>query len=305
MKITKLVTLLMISISWFLHAKERVAGTKIKIEAPEDFVKAAQFPGYMMKATGSSIMVTTLPGPFSEVTKGFNKEGFVRQNMKLISKEKQLVGEAQGLLIHASQNARGTSFLKWMLVFGNESETTLVVATFPERFKDELSEKLKKSVLTTEWDRAIKVDFFEGITFRVKESGSLKIANKMGNSLFLSKDGKFPQKNEGEPLVIVGSSITEDWEIPNMKLFSKRRLLHTKGLTVPKILEEKSVKIDGLDGYLIYAKGKGVDGDLYIEQCLLFTEDGYYIFQALVGNDKKDKYVKDFRIILNSFKEKK
>jgi len=305
MKLSKLVTLILISVSCCLCAQERVAGTKIKIQAPEGFVKAVQFPGYLMQDTSSSIMITTIPGPYAEITKGFSKEGFVRQKMKLISKEEQVVGEAQGLLIHASQNARGVDFLKWILVFGNKSETTMVTATFPEQFKDELSEILKKSVLTTEWDKSMKLDFFEGITFRVKEFGSLKIANKMGNNLFLSANGKFPQEDESEPLVIVGSSISEDWKIPNMKSYCNLRLKHIKGLAAPKVIEEKRVKIGGLEGYLIYAKGKGAKGDLYVEQCLLFTDDGYYIFLALVGSEKKDKYVEDFRNILNSFKEEK
>jgi hypothetical protein len=282
MKIAKLVTLFMISISWSLLAKERVAGTEVNIEAPEGFEKATQFPGYLMKATSSSIMVTAISGgPFTEITKGFNKEGLASKGMKLISKEDLKVGDAQAVLIHASQKAYGVDFLKWMLVFGDKSETVMVVASFPKEFEGKLSDILKKSVLSAERDDTVKLDFFEGVTFRVKESGAFKIANKLGNNLILTVDAVFPQKDKTAPLVIVGSSVSQDWKIPNAKLFCNKRLLQNEGMTNFKIIEEKGVKIDGLDGYLIYATASSADGVRYVEQCLVlrrwllyFSRDG-------------------------------
>ena len=285
MKINTLIILLLISISWNLHGKERVPGTRVTIEPPAGFTKATQFPGYMMESTGSSIMVTPVPGgTFSEVSKGFTHSGLATQGMKLIKKQETKVGSADGVLIHASQGAHGMEFLKWMLAFGDNTETTLVVATFPKQFAELLSDKLKSSILSTEWQKSMNLDFFEGFTFRVSESGSIKFANKMGNNVFLTENGVFPQKEEGAPLVIVRASISQDWKIPTEKRkFSNQRLRQTKVLLSPTVIEERNIEIDGLDGFLIYAEGvdKESGGDMYIEQCLLFTSDGYYIFQAL------------------------
>ena len=58
-----------------------------------------------------------------------------------------------------------------MLCFGNEAESVLVVATYPKESEKDLSDKLRKSILSAKWDDASEVDFFEGLTFRVKESG--------------------------------------------------------------------------------------------------------------------------------------
>ncbi len=306
MKLKTVTIILLISLPWSLHAKERIQGTKVAIEPPDGFVEAAQFPGYMMESTGSSIMVTPIPGgPFAEVSKGFTPSALATRGMKLIKKEEAKVGAVEGILIHASQRAYGTEFLKWMLAFGDGTETTLVVATFPKQFEEQLSENLKRAVLSVEWQRSLNLDFFEGLTFRVSESGPLKFANKMGNNIFLTKEGVFPQKEEGAPLVIVGASVTQDWKIPSDKrVFSNQRLRQTNVLGSPEVIEEKNVEIEGLDGYLIFAEGIDRDsgGAMYIEQCLLFTGDGYYIFQALVGKDQKEEFKSNFAEILQSFK---
>jgi hypothetical protein len=309
MKTKNLIVALLILLACSLQAQERVQGTKVTIDPPADFTKATQFPGYMMESTGSSIMVTPIPaGPFSEVSKGFTRSGLATQGMKLIKKENIKIGTAEGVLIHASQSAYGTDFLKWMLAFGDSTETTLVVATFPKQFEEQLSDNLKKSVLSVEWGKSMKLDFFEGFTFRVSESGSLKFANKIGNNVLLTEDGIFPQKEKGAPVVIVGASITQGWQIPSEKrLFSNHRLKQTNALMSPVIvIEEISIKINGLDGYLIYAEGvdKDTNKAMYIEQCLLFTDDGYYIFQALVDQGRSEEFKSHFSEIMQSFEIK-
>ena len=195
-----------------------------------------------------------------------------------------------------------------MLAFGDSTESTLVIANFPKDFFPQLSGNLKRSILSVEWDKSMELDFFEGFTFRVSESGSLKFANKMGNNVFLTENGVFPRKEKGAPLVIVGASVTHDWQVPAEKaLFSNQRLKQTKVLRSPKLIEEKEIKIDGLDGYLIFAEGTDRDtgSAMYVEQCLLFTSEGYYIFQALVDQERMDEFKLDFSEIMQSFKRKR
>ena len=287
-----------------IYAAERVPGTKVSIEPPTEFVMAKQFPGFMMKSTGSSIMITEIPGPFTEVSKGFTKTGLATRGMTLIEKKEVKVASGNAVLLHVSQSAQGIQFLKWMLGFGNKKQSVLIVATFPKQFERDLSDKLKKAILSAEWNAEAKVDFFEGLTFRVKESGDLNVANKMGNNIFLTRNGVFPLKVKGDPLVIVGSSITQSWSVPgNKKVFAMNRLAQTEILLSPKMMSGKTTKIDGLNAYLIEAEGKHKDtGEmLYIMQCLLFTSDGYYIFQGIVNSTDKEKYHSVFISILNSF----
>ncbi|MEH6812238.1 MAG: hypothetical protein V7677_06850, partial [Motiliproteus sp.] len=57
-------------------------------------------------------------------------------------------------------------------------------------------------------------------------------------------------------------------------------------------------------GYLIQASAVDEDTaqELFIEQTILFSADGYYIFQALVAADRKELFLEDFGNIETSFK---
>ncbi|OAD18682.1 conserved hypothetical protein, secreted [Candidatus Thiomargarita nelsonii] len=283
-------------------AAQRVPGTKITLIPPDNFIRATQFPGYIRQETGSSIMVTEMPGPFSEVTKGFTKPSLATVGVKLIDKKSIKLNDQDAILLHASQNLHGTEFLKWMLVFGDESETILIVAIFPKLFEDELSASLKASVLSAIWNKDIEVDFFEGVTFRVSEKGKLKISKKIGNSIVLSLNGDFPVRSKDDPLVIVGSSITEAWNITNKKAYARERL--KVSIKIIEILKEEDVLIDGLEGIKIIAKGQDMKTNHYrlVYHALLYTKDGYYIFQGFSDFKERNEYEAIFGDILESFK---
>lgn len=305
--IMKLASLaLSLALSSLLAEQTRIPGTKVTLNAPAGFAPAKQFPGFMMEETGASIMVTALEGaPFKEISRSFNREGLASQGMALIERKETKVGETPAFLIHARQQVNGTSFLKWMLAFGGSSETNLVVATIPEQFKERLSEPLKKAVLSSSWDPSLVLDLFDGLTFRVSESDSLKLAKAIGNQVILTLQGVFPQQDPEDPMVIVGASVTERWIVPGSKKdFSINRLAQTQGLENPTIISQKSVRIDTLEGYLIRAQA--VDRELkkerYIEQCLLFTNDGYYIVQGFAAADERERFQPEFQRILQSFK---
>lgn len=287
-----------------LYAADRVPGTKVVLEPPEGFVEAVQFPGFLMESTGSSIMVTEIPGPFGEVSKGFTKEGLATRGMTLKEKQEVKVKSGNGLLMHLSQSARGENFLKWMLGFGNEKETVLVVATFPEQFEKDLSVRLKNALLSVVWDLDVKVDFFEGLTFRIKEYGDLKIVKKIGNNILLTRNGQFPIESAGDPMVFMGSSISQGWSIPgDKKEFARNRFEKTEIVVKPKVTAEKKAEVDGLSGYMIEAVGnhKETDQKLFVMQCMLFSPDGYYIFQGIVNFMEKEKYNSIFASIVKSF----
>ncbi len=51
-----------------------VPGTSVRLPPPEGFMPADRFPGFMKESTGSSIMVSEIPGPYGEVTAGFSNK---------------------------------------------------------------------------------------------------------------------------------------------------------------------------------------------------------------------------------------
>ncbi|MEH6814795.1 MAG: hypothetical protein V7677_19850, partial [Motiliproteus sp.] len=256
-----LLTFMLVSLNGHLLAKERVPGTKILIDPPKEFIATSQFPGFMMESTGSSIMVNRIPGgPYSVVVKGFSPMGLANRGMQFRSREEVSINGTEAVLLQVSQNAYGTEFLKWMLVLGDAQETVLVVASFPLELEQQLAEILKAALLSVSWDKSLKLNLFEGLTFTVAESGSLQFANKIGNNLFLTENGVFPVKDRGTAMVIVGSSLSQGWQVPtDIQTFSLQRLRQTRVLSAAKVISERAVNIDELEGYLIQASA--VDED--------------------------------------------
>ena len=55
--------------------------TGLALPQPEGFDKADSFYGFQQPSTGASVMLTVIPGPFSEVTKGFDKTNLTTKGM--------------------------------------------------------------------------------------------------------------------------------------------------------------------------------------------------------------------------------
>jgi len=286
-------------------AAERVAGTKVSLTPPAGFTKATQFPGFIKEEISTSIMVTEIPGPFSELARGFTTASMASKGMKLLTKSEVKIASGTAVLCHLSQQAYGQEFMKWMLAWGSEQEGVLVVATCPKTVQAEWSEPLKQALLSCTWDQASKINFFEGLTFRISEQDDLKIANKIGNSLILSRQGAFPQKNPRDPVVVVGASITQGWNFQgNREEFAKERLLSSKNFRYTKFLKTEKITINELEGQIIEAEAQDIKSgnQRFILHAIIFSPDGYYIFQGLADIKEKGRYALIFRRILESFK---
>jgi len=283
-----------------IYAAERVPGTRVSIEPPTGFEQAKQFPGYVLRDTGSSIMITEIPAPFLEISKGFNSR--TPQGMALISKDVVNIDGYEALLLNVDQNAYGMRFEKWIVVFGNEKETVMITAAFPKG-KNELSDTLKQAVLSAQWNPNAKVDFFEGLTFKVAEYGGFKIANKVGNNLTLTFGGAFPVKNEDDPVIVVGALLIDSKMITDRKQFARKSVYQTATLSNFKILEESDVRVAALPGRRIIAKAKdtktGHDRLLY--SVYLYNSDECYVFNGIADFSKREEYQSIFSSILNSF----
>lgn len=252
-------------------------------------------------------MVSEVPGPYAEVTKGFTNEGLASQKMKLVSREDIKLGSHKGILLKVSQEAYGQVFFKWIVVLGDSAESALVVASFPQMYEKELSVALKKTVLSATWDQSAKVSLSEGLTFSVDPAGEFKAARTIGNTLLLTSGGVFPLKSLDDPLVVVGSSASENLKISDPIGFSRKRLMQTKSLREIKLISESDININSLPGRRIYATAfdKNTANERFVYHALLIAEHGYFLFQGICDSSKKEKYIPLFEAMLKSFKRKK
>ncbi len=291
--------------SFNLSASERVSGTQITIEPPKFLEPSTQFPGYIDAEYGTSIMVTEIPGSITEVSKGMEPKVLMSQGATFLSSENIKLGKINAKLIKFSQPAYDTEFVKWAVLFGNQTKSVLVAASFQKELSESLSEKLKKSLLTVRWVQDYKVDLYEGLIFRIKENDKLKVAKKINNALLLTSDGVFPITNKNAPYSIIAPSYSTTYDIHDYKKDAKERLLQTKEFSGIEIIEQRETEINGLEAQVLLAKG--VDNKTkttkFIHFSILYAGKSYYIIQSTSELNERSDIENYFDKLLNSFIE--
>ncbi|MEK6246587.1 MAG: hypothetical protein N2C12_00310, partial [Planctomycetales bacterium] len=175
--------------------------TGVRVVRPDGFDDAETFHGFQQPRTQSSVMITMIPGPFAETTRGFAAEQLKKSGMTLLAKEAVKIDGDAGVLLSVSQNAYGTEFSKWILAFGNENETRIVTATFPESEEANLSSHLKSVVLSTRIDDTVAPTPGADVGFVIAASQKLKLTDvsSIGKMLMYTKDGVIPAKSPTDP----------------------------------------------------------------------------------------------------------
>jgi hypothetical protein len=279
----------------------------LAIAQPIGFIKATSFYGFEQSSSSSSVMLTKIPGPFLEVTKGFNKNGLATRGISLISQKNVKIDNKKGLLLNVSQSAYGQKFLKWILVFGDEQSTNIVVATFLEKSAAKMSAPLKKVVLGVSLSGSsanvsslpFTVTAVEGLTLVQKVAG-------MGKVAVFTKDGNMPLTSPNDPLFMVAPSLGAV-PIDDRKTFATRRLSGYPGTDIIAIKSINEISIDNLPGWEIVANGqdKATKVPLALHQVVLFPKEGGYILTiGIVAEKQAQAYLPKFRAMALTYRNK-
>lgn len=281
----------------------RVAGTSVTLAPPPGFTPSARFPGFERADFQASIMVTEVPSPMSELTRGMTAAGLATRGMTLISSARQQLDGRPALLLHVSQPAAGSLFLKWMIVIGDAKASVMVVGTFPKSAESELSAAVRESVLSTRSNVAAAPDHFEGLPFRVSATPALKIAGRMSNMLLLTESGKIEPQKADAALLAIGSSVAAV-KIDDLKAFSEERAVQTRQLKGIRITRGSSMMLDGTAAYELVAEGTdtatGKAVTLY--QVVMPDAGGYLLMQGLVSASRSTIMVPEFRRAAATFR---
>ena len=281
-----------------------IPGTSVCLSPPAGFVPADRFPGFMKKETGSSIVVTEIPGPYEKVTADFrDKEKMQAGGMTLLDHSSVKVDGQRATLLRVEQSAYGTVFGKWMLAVERPDGTTVIAASFPKA-KKEQGEALRAAILAATFSQPS--DPADALTFVATPVAPFEVAKVIGQAMVLSPDGRFPVKDENVPFMILGMSASEGLVIANQKAFAERRI--KKAATIENITVEEitPITIGPLSGYATTAKGigEGEDTPLTIYQVILFDQSGYSMIQGITPTAQKDTYVPLFEKIAKTFRMK-
>ncbi len=282
-----------------------VPGTKIRMIKPEGFEVADQFTGFGKREDQASIMITELPGPFPEITEGFNEEGLVAQGMTLLQREELKLNDVSALLLHVDQNLVGTTFSRWITVFGDEKATVMVNATYPKDLEKRYSEPLREAVLSVRWERDLQVDPFADLPFEIDVAEPLQYAHRVSNMLLYTEGGEFPLEEPTGPFFVVGSAIS-NVDVVDQKEFSERRIKSTVSVLELEIDSSEPIIVDELSGQEIVAKAidATTDQPMVLYQVIFFQDKTYFIMQGLVTAEASERFLPMFQKAARNFQRK-
>lgn len=283
-----------------------VPGTHVAMVPPPGFSKADLFPGFQKADETStvvaSIVVTEMPGaPFDQLSAGMTKEAALKKGMTLLTRQDVKYGDKPGLLLSASQSVKGSELLKWMGIFAGVDSSVMVVASYTKALAKELGEPLRASVLSARWSGGAAPGHYDGLTFRVVESTSLKISSRMGSQLLLTLAGrKGPVKAE-DPLLVVGSAITEV-RLSDLRQFAEARIAKTAQVKGIQVIAGGKINVGGLPAYEIQATALDLKTEkpLALYQVIISSPETYYIAQGMVGEANAKKYLPEMRQVARS-----
>lgn len=306
------ITILFLSISLFGFGQDlpkekmenhvQIKGTSIFMIPPNSFKASDNFKGFQNPIDQTSmIMAVEIPGPYSEVSKGFNLEMLKTRGMNLKSKKEIQVAGLKGILVELDQSANGMDFSKQILIYGNEKESTLINGVY---LKDsiQLGQKIKESILTTFVDLETESNPREALKYSLNENaGGLKFHSVIGNGMLFNRDLKTPTESIDKASLLTDKSFAEV-VIENRKMFCTSRikkypddysLIPSKGIN--------NIEIDNLKGFELFAKNNdNKNEEMY--QVILFNENGgYYLF---VGTYENDSAISDIKNVIQTFSRK-
>jgi hypothetical protein len=282
---------------------QNIIGTKISLIPPKGFIKATNFLGLQQAQSGSTIMILDIPGPFSEISKGLTKAGFLSQGVEVKEIDNLTINNLPAILATGEQNAAGNTYTKFVLCFGTEKETIMINAVSPNNLK-EIGKEIKSSILTSFYEADKKINPLDVVDFEIDVSESkLIFAKSMSNTLVFSADGLLPTKSNDKTSLTVGKSFSKT-VIEDRKLYSLNRLKQLP-IEIIKIEETNEILIDGISGYEIVAtsKDKNTSEPKKVYLVLLFSDSLYYILLGSTNQDFESN-IANLKNAVKTFKRK-
>ncbi len=282
---------------------QNIKGTKISLIPPRGFTDGLDFVGLQQIESGSNIMILDIPGPYSEVLAGIDKEKMLRKGVDVSKIEKLIINGLPAVFVTGTQNVYGNVYAKLILVFGTDNETIMINSIYPENSK-KFGDEIKESMLTAYYEADKKINPFDALDYTIDVSETkLKFGKRISNALLFSVDGQVPTASEDKTNLIVTKSFSERIE-KDKKQFSFNRLEQTP-IQIDNVEYTNEITIDGISGYELYAKGKdlksGETENVY--QVILFSDKLYYILFGTT-NDETYRSIEEIKKAVKTFKRK-
>lgn len=283
-----------------------IPGTKISMFPPKGFDVAKDFKGFRNSETGSSIMITTIPGNVKTNLLGFTKQALLNSGIFLIATDNFIINGFTAVLIKAKQVAYQSSYLKWMLIIGNEKETYLINGAYLEKLEKTESKIIFNSIMSTVFQPEKLVSAANGFPFELNiKNTKLKASKLITSAAIFTTDGLVPTKAK-DKTALTASAMLLPVKVNDYKKYCINSIKQYSSIIEVPEKNIMAVTIDNITGYEIFANGiNKLHGKTeMIYQIILFDGEMSYSIVGIAIEDF-DENLKLFQSISKTFKLRK
>ena len=229
-----------------------VPGTRVRLELPEGFTLAREFPGIGLDEDTTSVLVTELAVPVDAARETLSPDALEARGVRLHKSALVRVSGRDGLLVHASQRVGTVAYRKWFLLLGDGSGSVLVTATTPRALEAKHQAALVAVLKSVEWRPAESLAGRSELPFVVDEPAPLRVVTTAANAVVLADPTRATPADRVAPLVSVGASLSRV-DLSDLPGFARQRLDETPTLEEISPTDARARELAELPGHEIRA----------------------------------------------------
>ncbi len=279
-----------------------IPNTQVSLPLPQGFRVAPDFPGIGLDEDLTSVLVTELPVPYAVSKQRFDAEALARGGVVLRRSDTIEIDGHEGLLLHATQSAAGLEFRKWLVVFGDDTESVLLAATTPLDQEARHQQALIETLQGARWRR--NEARVRELPFRVAEVAPFEVVSSASNAIVLADPhfaAKAPDVVPG--LVTVGVS-QSTVQIGTLAGFARHRLEETTSIREVEITAEADVSLDGMPARRIEATAIDLEKERPVRVLQILATDGsrYFLVQGIADASRAEIFEPRFDRVSAGFR---
>jgi hypothetical protein len=293
------------------HAQEEqpalnvpIPGTRVSAIVPEGFALADDFPGMVHDYVETTVVVSELPLPPETVLAWLEPELLEERDTRRLKIEDLTLEDGEAVLLELREDRDDGERYRWIAVFGNAHESVVVVVSTLDSLESRLRADALALIGSLRWDPSRRPDPLRGLPFRVDAHLPLVFQPGLRDHAVLLQADQVGPLRPGDPRAFV-ARYTVGSEIDDLPRHAREHLSASPELaTLEAVVSEQAIRMGGLDGWEIVARGVAFDGPvpLVAYQALAVDGDRVYAVQGFVAREAGEDWLPVFRQLSHSFR---
>jgi len=285
-----------------------VQGTDVRILRPEGFVASGRASGFVHAELGCSLAIQELDEPFDEIAAAYRAGTWPPNRLAAATEIPERVPEFEQdgrPAFHLTWRWKDRPYAEWMLVFGDEHGTVMILAATSTERLVSCRPLLLGALRTARWDRGRDVDPFAGQAFRMDAPQGLALLLRAEDRLVFGVPGKDGSLDSLAQILRVEAFTPEAWP-RDLRAFAERQLVRPQTLRHVELAGARALELDGLRG--LDLAGEAIDkrsGETVALRVTILADGEarrVYLASATVASARADEQLPALARALQSFR---